>query len=54
MESLDKMIVKEMKEDIEDSVFDDECGQFIDSLADLETDEDIVNTYCLGGKEEDE
>lgn len=50
MEFLDKRIVNEMKEDIEDSVFTDEIGQFIDSLADLETDKDIIDK-CLGGKQ---
>lgn len=48
MISLDKKIVNEMKEDIDDSVFNDEYGEFIDSLLDLETDEDIINN-CLGG-----
>lgn len=50
MEFLDNMIVREMKEDIEDSILDDEMGQFIDTLADLETDEDIINDV-LGGNE---
>lgn len=48
MTGFDKLIVQEMKNDIDDSVFSDEMGQFIDSLADLETDEDIINK-CLGG-----
>lgn len=48
MEFLDNKILQEMKSDIEDSVFADEYGEFIDSLADLETDEDIINR-CLGG-----
>lgn len=52
MLSLDKKIVKEMKEEIEDSVFADEYGEFIDSLADLETDKDIIDK-CLGGKEDE-
>ena len=51
MTYLDHKIVKEMKEDIEDSVFSDEIGQFIDSLAELETDEDIINN-CLGGNDD--
>lgn len=50
MEYLDKKIAKSMKEEIEDSVFADEMGEFIDSLADLETDQDIINN-CLGGHE---
>ena len=37
-----------MKEDIDDSVFADEIGPFIDSLAGLETDKDIIDK-CLGG-----
>lgn len=45
---LDKKIVQEMKEDIEDSVFHDEIGCFIDSLAGLKTDEEIISN-CLGG-----
>ncbi len=49
---LDKKIVKEMKEDIEDSIFADEYGEFIDSLADLDTDEDIINK-CLGGDKDE-
>ena len=48
MEYLDKKIARGMKEDIEDSIFADELGQFIDTLADLETDQDIINN-CLGG-----
>ena len=48
MEYLDRKIARGMKEDIEDSIFTDEIGQFIDSLADLETDQDIINN-CLGG-----
>lgn len=48
MEFLDKKIVQEMKSDIEDSVFADEYGEFIDSLADLETDKEIIDK-CLGG-----
>ena len=50
MEYLDKKIARGMKEEIEDSVFADELGQYIDTLADLETDEDIINN-CLGGKD---
>ena len=49
---LDKKIVKEMKEDIEDYIFADEYGEFIDSLADLDTDEDIINK-CLGGDKDE-
>ena len=45
---LDQKIVKEMKEELEDSIFHDEFGEFIDSLADLETDKDIIDN-CLGG-----
>ena len=52
MNALDKKIVQEMKEDIEDSVFADEIGPFIDSLADLETDEDIINKYVGGNEDE--
>lgn len=52
MTGLDKKIVQEMKEDIEDSVFADEYGPFIDSLADLETDEEIVKLYLGGSKDE--
>lgn len=48
MLALDKKIAQGLKEEIEDSVFDDEMGQFIDTLADLETDQDIINN-CLGG-----
>lgn len=47
---LDKKIAKGFKEDIEDSVFADEFGEFIDSLADLETDQDIIKN-CLGGND---
>lgn len=47
---LDKKIAQGMKEEIEDSVLNDEMGQFIDTLADLETDEDIIRK-CLGGEE---
>lgn len=52
MTYLDNKIVQEMKEDIEDSVFADEYGPFIDSLADLETDEDIVKRCSGGNKDE--
>ena len=45
---LDKMISRGLKEEIEDSVFADEYGEYIDSLADLETDEDIIQK-CIGG-----
>ena len=45
---LDNIIAQELKSDIEDSVFADEYGEFIDTLADLKTDADIVND-CLGG-----
>ena len=47
---LDNKIVQEMINDIEDSVFADEIGEFIDSLADLETDKDIIDN-CLGGQD---
>ena len=46
--ALDTIILKEMQEDIDTSIFTDELGQYIDSLADLECDEDIINK-CLGG-----
>ena len=49
---LDNKIVQEMKEDIEDSVFADELGVFIDSLADLETDEEIIER-CAGGDDDE-
>ena len=49
MTSLDNKIVKEMKESIDDSVFADEYGEFIDSLLDLDTDKDIIDK-CMGGK----
>ena len=49
---LDKKIAQELKDDIEDSVFADEFGECIDSLADLDTDEDIINN-CLGGNEDE-
>ena len=52
MIGLDKKIVQEMKADIEDSVFADEYGEFIDSLADLETDKDIIDR-CLGGNKDE-
>ena len=52
MQFLDEKIVKEMKEDIEDSVFTDELGVFIDSLADLETDEEIIER-CVGGDDDE-
>lgn len=52
MEYLDKKIARGMKEEIEDSIFADELGQFIDSLADLETDEDIIKD-CLGGDKDE-
>ena len=48
MSYLDKLIVNEMTKDIEDDVFVDEMGEFIDSLADLETDKDIIDR-CIGG-----
>lgn len=51
MTYLDNKIMQEMKEDIEDSVFADEYS-FIDSLADLETDEDIINKCSGGNKDE--
>lgn len=49
MTGLDNKIVQEMKQDIVDSVFSDDIGPFIDSLADLETDKDIIDK-CSGGK----
>ena len=49
MLGLDKLIVKEMKEDIEEMIFVDEFGYYIDSLAELETDKDIIDK-CLGGE----
>ena len=52
MTYLDNKIIQEMKEDIEDSVFADEYGPFIDSLADLETDEEIVALFMGGMKNE--
>ena len=52
MEFLDRKIMQEMKADIEDSVFADEYGEFIDSLAGLETDKDIIEK-CLGGNEDE-
>lgn len=48
MLALDAIILKEMQEDVDTSIFTDELGQYIDSLADLECDEDIINK-CLGG-----
>lgn len=48
MLALDTIILKEMQEDIDTSIFTDEFGPYIDSLADLECDEDIINK-CLGG-----
>lgn len=48
MSQLDNKMVKEMREDIEESVFLDEFGYAIDSLADLETDKDIFDKYCGG------
>ena len=50
MTELDKKIARQMKEEIEDSVFSDEFGYFIDSLADLETDKEIIDR-CLGGND---
>lgn len=52
MEYLDKKIARTMKEEIEDSIFTDELGQFIDTLADLETDEDIINDVLGGNNNE--
>ena len=52
MEYLDKKIARTMKEEIEDSIFADELGQYIDTLADLDTDEDIINDV-LGGNEDE-
>ena len=45
---LDKKLVQEMKSEIEDMVFTDEIGPFIDTLADLQTDKDIIES-CIGG-----
>lgn len=42
MDFLDKKIVKEMKDDIDDAILSDEFGPFIDIFADLERDEDII------------
>ena len=42
MELLDKKIVKEMKDDIDDYILSDEYGPFIDVMADLERDEEII------------
>ena len=47
---LENKIIQEMKDEIEDSVFADEYGEFIDSLADLDTDKDIIDK-CTGGVE---
>ena len=52
MTGLDNKIVKEMKQELEDIVFADEYGEFIDSLADLETDKDIIDK-CMGGKKDE-
>lgn len=52
MTHLDKKILQEMKEDIEDSVFSDEYGECICSLADLDTDKDIIDR-CLGGNDDE-
>lgn len=49
---LDNKIVQEMKADIEDSVFTDEIGPFIDTLADLETDKDIIDGIIGGDDDE--
>ena len=52
MEYLDKKIAQTMKEELVDSVLTDELGQFIDTLADLETDEDIINDVLGGNNNE--
>lgn len=46
--ALDRMIIKEMQEELDDFILTDELGEYIDSLADLPCDEDIINK-CLGG-----
>lgn len=56
MEALDNKMIRDMKQTIDDSVFSDEFGYFIDSLANLETDKDIfekniLNKSCLGGNQ---
>lgn len=52
MSYLDKKICLGMKEEIEDSIFNDEFGQFIDTLAGLKTDEEIMEEY-LGGEDDE-
>lgn len=52
MLALDKIIVNEMKEDIEDSVFADEYGEAIDALAGLDPDKDIIDKYSGGDEDE--
>ena len=51
MSQLDNKIVKEMKEDIDDAVMNDEFGYVIDSLAGLETDKDIFDKYEGGSNQ---
>ena len=46
MEFLDKKIIFEMKQEIEESVFTDEMGEIIDSMAGLPTDKEIIDEYC--------
>lgn len=48
MVALDQKIVNEMKSDIEDAIFADEYGEYIDALADLETDKEIIDKYSGG------
>lgn len=49
MTGLDNKIVQEMSQEIEDMVYSDDMGPYIDSLAGLETDKDIIDK-CSGGK----
>lgn len=51
MDFLDKKIIFNMKQEMEESVFVDEMGEIIDSMMDLETDKDIVDKYCCEKKE---
>lgn len=52
MTQLDNKIVKEMLEEIEDSVILDEFGDIINSFADLETDKDIIEKSKGGNNNE--
>lgn len=52
MLALDKRIAQGFKEDIVHSVLSDEMGEFIDSLANLETDKDIIER-CSGGEKDE-